>query len=78
MELERLEDADESGEEIPLRTLLALTADAADRIGYPKRSIAISANLGFAAQLDRARKRSERVLKVVEPKVVPTSFVRRI
>jgi len=72
---DQIEAAEENGDEIPLRTLLALNADAADRTGYPKRSMAINVNVDFATQLDRAVKRSEKVLKQ-EGKVIP--FVRRV
>jgi hypothetical protein len=75
MIVDQMEKAEENGDEIPLRTLLALEADAADRTGYPKRSMAINVNVDFATQLDRAVKRSEKVLKQ-EGKVIP--FVRRV
>ena len=75
MIVDQMEKAEENGDEIPLRTLLALEADAADRTGYPKRSMSVNVNLDFGAQLDRAVKRSEKVLSK-GTNVVP--FVRRV
>lgn len=34
--------------------LVAIHADAADRTGYPKRSVAVNVNVDFAARLDKA------------------------
>jgi len=72
---EQLESAEENEEQIPLRTLLALTSDGADRAGYPKRTVATNVNISMAAQLEKARKRSDKVIDVT-PKVIP--FKRRI
>src|SRR5262245_28003948 len=55
---EQLEDADETQERIPLRTLKDIAADAADRVGFAKRSISINVDGTFAAKLDRAIERS--------------------
>jgi hypothetical protein len=59
MVLEQLEEADEVGEKLPIRTLAALHGDLADRTGYGKRSTQVNVNLDFAARLDAAVKRSE-------------------
>lgn len=55
---DQLEDAEETGEKIPIRTLVTLNADLADRTGFGKRSTQVNLNVDFAAQLDRAIKRS--------------------
>ena len=54
-----LEEADENGEPIPLKTLLAIAGDGGDRFGYPKRAMNINGNVTeFAAALERAAQRS--------------------
>lgn len=73
---------EETAAEIPIRTLLAVHSDAADRTGYPKRTLAVNVNLDFAARLEKAVKRSKEV-KTIEAKAepaeagVPTSVERR-
>lgn len=49
---------DAEPDDVSLRELVTIHADAADRTGYPKRSVAVNVNVDFAAQLDRAIKRS--------------------
>lgn len=65
MIVDQLEEADEADDRLPIRTLLAIQADAADRTGYPKRSVAINVNLDFAQKLEAAIKRSNKA-KVIE------------
>ena len=81
MKVDQMEEAEENGEHIPLRTLLAIEGDAADRTGYPKGAVTTNINITLAAQLDRARKRSSRVLKLVESvaaeESLPPTFKRR-
>jgi hypothetical protein len=55
---DQLDAADEAGEAIPLSRLLPIARDAADRTGYGKRATQVNVNIDFAAQLDRAIKRS--------------------
>lgn len=43
--------------------LVAVHSDAADRTGFPKRSVAVNINADFAALLDRAVDRSARVIE---------------
>jgi hypothetical protein len=45
-------------EDISIRELVTIHADAADRTGYPKRTVAVNFNVDFAARLDNALKRS--------------------
>lgn len=73
----------EDDEDIPLRTLLAIHSDAADRTGYPKRSVAVNVNVDFAAKLEKAVQRSKTVRQIEEkplsPEVgVPTKIERRM
>lgn len=55
---EHIEEAQETGELLPMRTLLALTADRADRFGYGKRQMNVNVNADFAAVLERAVERT--------------------
>lgn len=56
---EHLDDADEAGEKIPLKTLLAVAADGSDRVGYMKKSATLNANIDFAKRLEEAIARSK-------------------
>ena len=60
---EHLEDADERGEKLPLRELLALTADRQDRFGYGKRQTNVNFNIDFAKRLETAISRSRKVIE---------------
>jgi hypothetical protein len=64
---DKLDDADEKGEELPLLTLNRLSQDRADRFGYPKTS-QVEHKHDFAALLDRAIERSGKAkeVKVIE------------
>lgn len=66
---DHFDEAEEAGELIPLKTLLAVSADRADRFGYPKGSVVAKINVGN--QLERAMQRSGRTI-VVDAKGVPT------
>lgn len=61
---EHLDEAEETGEKLPMRELLKVAADGADRVGYVKRTFNMNANVNFARQLEDAIKRS----KVIEGK----------
>lgn len=63
-------DADDRDELIPIRTALAISRDAADRFGYGKRQTNLNVNVDFAAQLEKAIKRSG---KDITPVAVPAS-----
>ena len=49
-----LEAADEAGEPLPIRELMAIISDGADRTGYGKKSTVLNVNVDFAARLERA------------------------
>lgn len=57
---ECLDKADEEGELLPVRDLIAISRDAADRFGYGKKTTNLNVNIDFAAKLEAARKRSGR------------------
>lgn len=59
---DHFDEAEASGELIPLKTLLSVTADRADRFGYPKGTIVAKVNTG--AQLEAAMRRSGRTITV--------------
>jgi hypothetical protein len=69
---ERLDKADEEGELLPTKDLIAISRDAADRFGYGKKSTNLNVNIDFAAKLEAARKRSNR------PQVIDGTVERRI
>lgn len=64
---DRLDEADEEGETLPVRELVAISRDAADRFGYGKKQTNVNLNVDFAAQLERAIARSG---KTIEASVV--------
>lgn len=61
---DRLDSADEDGPAVATRDLVAITADRADRFGYPKRQTNVNINADFAAQLEAAIARSSKVIEV--------------
>lgn len=63
--LDRLEEAEETGEKLPLQRLAAIAAEASDRTGHGKTSTHINLNTSIASRLDRARSRSDSVRKPV-------------
>lgn len=68
---DKLEEAEEAGESLPVRDLIAISRDAADRFGYGKHS-SKTVNHDFAALLDKAMARSAQA-KVVNASHVTTS-----
>lgn len=59
---QRLDEAEEAGEAIPIKDALAISRDAADRFGYGKKSQVTNVNIDFASQLERAIKRSGKTI----------------
>lgn len=55
---EALEDAEESGDRLPVKELLAISRDAADRTGFGKVNKNLNVNVDFAAKLEDARRKS--------------------
>ena len=63
---DKLDDAiNGDGDEIPLKTLVSISGDAADRVGYHKKSTKENINIDFAARLEMAIARSREV-RVIE------------
>lgn len=71
---EKLDKADEEGELLPTRDLIAIARDAADRFGYGKKSTNVNVNVDFAAKLEAARARSA-TARDVTPKQIETTVV---
>jgi len=67
---DRLDDADDSGELLPIRELVSISRDAADRLGYGKHQTQTNVNVDFASRLERTIKRSARV---IDAKAIPLS-----
>lgn len=66
-----LDNADEAGELIPLKTLFAGISDRADRFGYPKRTVNANVNINFAKHLEEAAARQGRAT-VIDGRSSPT------
>lgn len=62
---DRLDEADAEGETLPVRDLIAISRDAADRFGYSKKETRVNLNVDFAAQLENAIKRSGKQIEGV-------------
>lgn len=55
---DKLAEAEDGEREIPIRELQAISRDAADRMGYGKKSTNVNVNVDFASQLEKAIRRS--------------------
>lgn len=69
---DKLDDADDEGEYLPTRDLIAISRDAADRTGFGKHSTQTNINVDWASKLERSINRSKRAAgaKVIEGSVV--------
>ncbi len=56
---------DDDEDEMSVRELIAISRDGADRIGYGKRQMNMNVNLDFAADLEKAIKRSGKQIEAV-------------
>lgn len=65
---DRLDQADKDEETLPVKELIAISRDAADRFGFGKKQTNVNVNVDFAARLEAAIKRS----KVIDGEVVLT------
>lgn len=63
---ERIEEKEEAGELLSVREALAISRDAADRFGYGKKTTNVNVNVDFAARLERASRRSLRVVEAAQ------------
>ena len=58
---DRIAELDEDDELLPINDALKISRDAADRFGYGKKSTNVNVNVDFAAKLEDAIKRSDKV-----------------
>lgn len=75
---EKLDEADENGETLPVNQLIAISRDAADRFGYGKKQTNLNVNVDFAAQLEKAIARSGKQIDVTPSKAGPHVSTRSI
>lgn len=76
---DKLDDADAEGKTLPTRELVAISRDAADRLGYGKKQTTVNVNVDFAAQLDRAIARSGKVIDITPMQAMAAlPFQRRV
>ncbi len=75
---DKLHDADELDEPLPIKDLVSISRDAADRFGYGKRETRLNLNVDFASQLERAIQRSGKVIDAAPAGLVPTNSERRL
>lgn len=72
---ERLEAAEEEGELLPVKELIAISRDAADRFGYGKKQTNLNINVDFAAKLEAARARAAKVISSIPAATSPAGGV---
>lgn len=70
---EKLDRADEEELEIPLKTLVDISADRMDRFGYGKRQTNLNINADFASMLEKAIVRSGKTIEAVATATSPQS-----
>lgn len=75
---EKLEAAEEEGETLPTRDLIAISRDAADRFGYGKKTTNLNVNVDLAAKLERAIARSGKLIDITPEPQRLTGGVRRV
>lgn len=59
---DRLHEADEEGETIPVRDLIAIVSDRADRFGYNKKTTNVNINVELAGKMEGLRRRDAKVI----------------
>lgn len=74
---DKIEAAEDEGEFLPTRDLIAISRDAADRTGYGKRQTNLNVNVDFAAKLEATIARSRQIegRRVSAPSLAPQSPV---
>lgn len=61
---DKLDEADAADEPLPVRDLIAISRDGADRLGYGKKSTNVNLNVDFAAKLEEAIARSKKLKEI--------------
>lgn len=70
---EHFDEADESGELIPLKTLVSVGADLMDRFGYSKKVVNRNENVDFAAMMEQIARSSGRSNVIDAPRILAPS-----
>ncbi len=77
---EQLEEAMDGGIPLPIKTLLTISRDGADRVGLPKQKVSTNTNfnMDFASMLEKAAARSGRsnVIDAVPSRAITASGVK--
>ncbi len=73
--LDQLVEAEESGEPLPIRSLLAIAGDTSDRTGLGRQATQVNINVGIGAELEKRMRRAgslmdRRAVVDVTPKLV--------
>lgn len=68
---DHIEELDETGELLPVRTALAISRDAADRMGYGKKQTNVNVNVDFAKNLEGMLRRSGKTIEGVVSRPLP-------
>ena len=68
---DHIAELDETGELLPIKTALAISADKADRFGYGKKTTNLNVNVDFAKNLEGMIRRSGKTIDVT-PGARPT------
>jgi len=71
---DKLGEAEEAGETLPVRDLIAISRDAADRFGYGKKQTNVNVNADFASMLERTIDRSRKA-RLIEGTTNPSTAV---
>lgn len=74
---DKLAEAEEQDEILPVRELIAISRDAADRMGYGKKSTNVNVNVDFASRLENAVRRSA-AARIIDGRVAGTDMPRGV
>lgn len=72
---DKLDTADAEGETLPVRELVSISRDAADRFGYGKKNVNFNVNADFASMFEKAVQRSSKILEGRAVRVVAPPLV---
>lgn len=68
-----INDKLDTEEDLSISELMKIHDSAADRTGYPKRTVATNINIDFAARLDQAISRSNKAKVINQPAALPSA-----
>lgn len=70
---DKLEDAEDGEVVVPMRELIAISRDAADRFGYGKHQTNTNVNVDFAKELEKAISRTGKSIEAVPSRPASTA-----